>query len=73
MRSSPGTFEADYGPPHLIVERVAMRAEVLQADELATRAVARVPDWPRAWFCRGYVRLRQHRFTIAAFERASVA
>jgi len=51
---------------------VAMHAEVLQADELATRAAARAPDWPRAWFCRGYVRLRQHRFdsALTAFERA---
>ncbi len=51
---------------------VAMHGEVLQADELSMRAVARAPDWPRAWFCRGYVRLRQHRFesALTAFERA---
>jgi len=54
------------------LSNMAMHAEVLQADELATRAVARAPDWPRAWFCRGYVRLRQHRFdsALTAFERA---
>jgi DNA-binding winged helix-turn-helix (wHTH) protein/tetratricopeptide (TPR) repeat protein len=49
-----------------------LRAELLKADDLATRAVARAPDWPRAWFCRGYVRLWQRRFDAAltAFERA---
>jgi DNA-binding winged helix-turn-helix (wHTH) protein/tetratricopeptide (TPR) repeat protein len=54
------------------LSNVAMHAEVLQADELATRAAAHAPDWPRAWFCRGYVRLRQHRFesALSAFERA---
>nr|WP_246526703.1 winged helix-turn-helix domain-containing protein [Plastoroseomonas hellenica] len=50
----------------------AARAELRRADELATRAVARAPAWPRAWFCRGYVRLWQRRFDAAltAFERA---
>lgn len=50
----------------------AMREELRQADELATRAVARAPDWPRAWFCRGYVRQWQQRFDAAltAYERA---
>lgn len=50
----------------------AMREELRQADELATRAVARAPDWPRAWFCRGYVRQLQQRFDAAltAYERA---
>ncbi|WP_428674429.1 winged helix-turn-helix domain-containing protein [Reyranella sp.] len=50
----------------------AMRAELRHADELATRAVARAPDWPRAWFCRGYVRQWQQRFDAAltAYERA---
>ncbi len=33
----------------------AMVPEVRRADELSMQAVARVPDWPRAWFCRGYV------------------
>lgn len=49
-----------------------MREELRQADELATRAVARAPDWPRAWFCRGYVRQWQQRFDAAltAYERA---
>lgn len=51
---------------------VAAAAALRQADELATRAVARAPGWPRAWFCRGYVRLWQRRFDAAlvAFERA---
>ncbi|MET0745594.1 MAG: winged helix-turn-helix domain-containing protein [Microvirga sp.] len=51
---------------------LANRAELRQADELATRAVALAPDWPRAWFCRGYVRQCQRRFDAAltAFERA---
>jgi DNA-binding winged helix-turn-helix (wHTH) protein/tetratricopeptide (TPR) repeat protein len=50
----------------------AMRDELRQADELATRAVGRAPDWPRAWFCRGYVRQWQQRFDAAltAYERA---
>jgi tetratricopeptide (TPR) repeat protein len=50
----------------------AMREQLRQADELATRAVARAPDWPRAWFCRGYVRQWQQRFDAAltAYERA---
>lgn len=50
----------------------AMREELRQADELATRAVARAPDWPRTWFCRGYVRQWQQRFDAAltAYERA---
>jgi DNA-binding winged helix-turn-helix (wHTH) protein len=50
----------------------ASRPELRQADEMATRAVARAPDWPKAWFCRGYVRLSQRRFeeALAAFERA---
>jgi DNA-binding winged helix-turn-helix (wHTH) protein/Flp pilus assembly protein TadD len=50
----------------------AMRDQLRQADELATRAVARAPDWPRAWFCRGYVRQWQRRFDAAmtAYERA---
>jgi DNA-binding winged helix-turn-helix (wHTH) protein/TolB-like protein len=50
----------------------SMREELRQADELATRAVARAPDWPRAWFCRGYVRQWQQRFDAAltAYERA---
>lgn len=49
----------------------ATRAELRRADEMATRAVARAPDWPKAWFCRGYVRLWQRRFeeSLAAFER----
>lgn len=49
-----------------------MREELRQADELATRAVGRAPDWPRAWFCRGYVRQWQQRFDAAltAYERA---
>jgi DNA-binding winged helix-turn-helix (wHTH) protein len=49
-----------------------MRDELRQADELATRAVGRAPDWPRAWFCRGYVRQWQQRFDAAltAYERA---
>ena len=51
---------------------LADRDELRQADELATRAVARAPDWPRAWFCRGYVRECQRRFDAAqiAFGRA---
>lgn len=51
---------------------VATAADLRQADELATRAVARAPGWPRAWFCRGYVRLWQRSFDAAqvAFERA---
>ena len=51
---------------------LAVRDELRQADELATRAVARAPDWPRAWFCRGYVRQCQRRFDAAltAFGRA---
>ena len=51
---------------------LAVRDELRQADDLATRAVARAPDWPRAWFCRGYVRLCQRRFDAAltAFGRA---
>jgi DNA-binding winged helix-turn-helix (wHTH) protein/tetratricopeptide (TPR) repeat protein len=51
---------------------VATAADLRQADELMTRAVARAPGWPRAWFCRGYVRLWQRRFDAAlvAFERA---
>lgn len=51
---------------------LAIREELRQADELVTRAVARAPDWPRAWFCRGYVRLCQRRFEAAqtAFGRA---
>jgi tetratricopeptide (TPR) repeat protein len=34
--------------------------------------VARAPNWPKAWFSRGYVRLLQRRFeeALAAFERA---
>lgn len=49
----------------------AMGPEVRRADELSMQAVARAPDWPRAWFCRGYVRLRQGRFEAAltAFRR----
>ena len=49
----------------------AMGPEVRRADELSMQAVARAPDWPRAWFCRGYVRLRQGRFEAAltAFQR----
>lgn len=49
-----------------------MHTEVRQAEELATRAVARAPDWPRAWFCRGYVRLRQGRLgaALGAFQWA---
>lgn len=49
----------------------AMAPEVRRADELSMQAVARAPDWPRAWFCRGYVRLRQGRFDAAltAFQR----
>lgn len=49
----------------------AMAPEVRRADELSMQAVARVPDWPRAWFCRGYVRLRQGLFEAAltAFQR----
>jgi DNA-binding winged helix-turn-helix (wHTH) protein/Flp pilus assembly protein TadD len=51
---------------------LAVRDELRQADELATRAVARAPQWPRAWFCRGYVRECQRRFDAAltAFGRA---
>lgn len=51
---------------------LAVREELRQADELATRAVARAPDWPRAWFCRGYVRQCQRRFdaALAAYDRA---
>lgn len=51
---------------------VATAADLRQADALATRAVARAPGWPRAWFCRGYVRLWQRSFDAAlvAFERA---
>lgn len=51
---------------------LAVRDELRQADELATRAVARAPGWPRAWFCRGYVRECQRRFDAAltAFGRA---
>lgn len=51
---------------------LANRDELRQADELATRAVARAPDWPRAWFCRGYVRQCQRRFdaALSAFGRA---
>lgn len=51
---------------------VAAAADLRQADALATRAVARAPGWPRAWFCRGYVRLWQRSFDAAqvAFERA---
>jgi DNA-binding winged helix-turn-helix (wHTH) protein len=51
---------------------LGVREELLQADELATRAVARAPDWPRAWFCRGYVRQCQRRFDAAltAYGRA---
>jgi len=54
------------------VTSAAMREELRQADELATRAVARAPDWPRAWFCRGYVRQWQQRLDAAliAYERA---
>lgn len=50
----------------------SMREQLRQADELATRAVARAPDWPRAWFCRGYVRQWQQRFdaALSAYERA---
>ena len=50
----------------------AVRDELRQAYELATRAVARAPGWPRAWFCRGYVRECQRRFDAAltAFGRA---
>lgn len=50
----------------------AARADLRRADELATRAVARAPNWPKAWFSRGYVRLLQRRFeeALAAFERA---
>jgi len=50
----------------------SMREKLRQADELATRAVAGAPDWPRAWFCRGYVRQWQQRFEAAltAYERA---
>lgn len=49
----------------------ATRTELRQADAMATRAVARAPDWPKAWFCRGYVRYWQRRFeeALAAFER----
>lgn len=48
------------------------RAELRLADDMATQAVARAPDWPRAWFCRGYVRLWQRRFgeSLLAFDRA---
>ncbi|MFZ5784305.1 MAG: winged helix-turn-helix domain-containing protein [Pseudomonadota bacterium] len=51
---------------------LAVREELRQADELATRAVARAPGWPRAWFCRGYVRQCQRRFDAAltAYGRA---
>lgn len=51
---------------------LAVREELRQADELATRAVARAPGWPRAWFCRGYVRQCQRRFDAAltAYRRA---
>lgn len=50
----------------------AARAELRAADEMATQAVARAPNWPKAWFSRGYVRLLQGRFeeSLAAFERA---
>ncbi|HEY4251335.1 MAG TPA: winged helix-turn-helix domain-containing protein [Roseomonas sp.] len=50
----------------------AARAELRRADEMATQAVARAPNWPKAWFSRGYVRLLQGRFeeSLAAFERA---
>lgn len=48
------------------------RAELRRADEMATQAVSRAPNWPQAWFSRGYVRLLQGRFeeSLAAFERA---
>lgn len=51
---------------------LANREELRQADMLATRAIALAPDWPRAWFCRGYVRECQRRFDAAliAFGRA---
>ena len=51
---------------------LANREELRHADELATKAIARAPGWPRAWFCRGYVRECQRRFDAAltAFGRA---
>jgi len=51
---------------------LANREELRQADALASRAIALAPDWPRAWFCRGYVRECQQRFDAAltAFGRA---
>ena len=51
---------------------LAVGDELRQADELATRAVAQAPGWPRAWFCRGYVRECQRRFdaALSAFGRA---
>lgn len=51
---------------------LANREELQQADALASRAIALAPDWPRAWFCRGYVRECQRRFDAAltAFGRA---
>jgi DNA-binding winged helix-turn-helix (wHTH) protein/Flp pilus assembly protein TadD len=51
---------------------LANREELQQADALASRAIALAPGWPRAWFCRGYVRECQRRFDAAltAFGRA---
>lgn len=48
------------------------RADLRLADDMATQAVARAPDWPKAWFCRGYVRLWQRRFgeSLLALDRA---
>lgn len=48
------------------------RADLALADDLASRAVARAPQWIGAWSTRGYVRIWQRRFdaALAAFEQA---
>lgn len=82
LRADPSNASALAGSAYAIVAEniratpqgrdLGIREELLQADELATRAVARAPDWPRAWFCRGYVRQCQRRFDAAltAYGRA---
>ncbi len=75
LRVDPSNASALAGAAYAIVAEniratpqgrdLGIREELLQADELATRAVARAPDWPRAWFCRGYVRQCQRRFDAA--------
>lgn len=47
-------------------------ADLAEAEALASRAVAIMPDWAHGWFCRGFAQLWQRRFEVAlaSLERA---